>query len=75
MIASVPLIMAGYPMINIDLDQSVEYEEGIGRVSRWAVNIGALLRCLVQAYEGDHAPLVKCFVDGMRKTLERIQGL
>jgi hypothetical protein len=34
MIASVPLIMAGYPMINIDLDQRADYYEGIKRVSQ-----------------------------------------
>lgn len=35
MIASVPLILTGYPMINIDLDQRTEYYEGIRRVSNW----------------------------------------
>ena len=33
MIVSVPLIVAGYPMINIDLGQRAEYYEGIRRVS------------------------------------------
>ena len=33
MIASVPLIMAGYPMINVGLDQEAKYENGIKRVS------------------------------------------
>ena len=42
MIASVPLIMAGYPMINIGLDQEAEYENGIKMVSYWAVNVCAL---------------------------------
>lgn len=33
MIASVPLIVAGYPMINIDLDGRAEYYEAIRKVS------------------------------------------
>ena len=42
MIASVPLIMAGYPMINVGLDQEAKYENGIKRVSYWAVDVCAL---------------------------------
>lgn len=44
MIASVPLIVAGYPMINVDLDQYEEYEEGIRRVSRCVVGGGDISR-------------------------------
>ena len=43
MIASVPLIVAGYPMINIDLDGRAEYYEAIRKVSYWAVTLGAPL--------------------------------
>ena len=69
MIASVPLIMAGYPMINIDLDQGAEYENGIERVSCWAVDVCALFMVIfIQAHKGDHAPM-------MQKTLEYIQKL
>ena len=42
MIASVPLIIAGYPMINVDLDQRAEYYEGIRRVSGWMAHGGTL---------------------------------
>ena len=45
MIASVPLIMAGYPMINkVGFGQPVEYEGGIRRVCYCQEDdIGALL--------------------------------
>ena len=43
LIASVPLIAAGYPMINIDLDQRAEYYEGIRKVSYWAGGVGTPL--------------------------------
>lgn len=33
MIASVPLIIAGYPMINVDFDRRKEYYDGVRRVS------------------------------------------
>ena len=68
MIALVPLIMAGYPMINIDLDQGAEYENGIERVSCWAVDVCALFMVIfIQAHKGDHAPMMKCLVNGMQK--------
>ena len=34
-----------------------------------------MLAIFLQAHKGDHAPLIKCFIDGMRKTLESIQKL
>jgi len=42
-IASIPLIVAGYPMININLDQRAEYYEDIKRVSDWTACGGILL--------------------------------
>ena len=43
LIASIPLVRAGYPMINITLDRRAEYYEGIRRVSYQAVDVATLL--------------------------------
>ena len=75
MIASVPLIVEGYPMINVEPEKREEYHWGIRRVSYQKVAYVSTCVCprFTQACEGVHAPLMKCFVDGMRKSLDRIQ--
>lgn len=67
------LIMAGYPMINIDPDQPAEDYIAISRVRYRGSRHRYPANDVTSRNTREYTPLMKCFVDGMRKTLEYVQ--
>ncbi|KAJ7240143.1 fido domain-containing protein [Mycena haematopus] len=64
LVASIPLLFAGYPPISISLGQRTVYLQAINEMLTAA-----------QAYNGNHVPFIQCIFDGMEEAIERVEEL
>ena len=55
---TVTRIIAGYPIVNIDLDQRAECHEGVRRVNDWTAHDKILLTMSRSGTWGDYVPLI-----------------
>ena len=74
LIASIPLVMAGYPPININLRLQQEYYTAIRRVFHIHLNEGTFSSYYLVGPRRRSWPFIQCLLDGMRTTMESVQA-
>ncbi|KAK0190378.1 fido domain-containing protein [Armillaria mellea] len=76
LIASIPLMMYGYPPISVGLTQGSHCYDAINKAR--PMNCSRSNPCRTeypQAYDGDHVPLIECIIRGMEMSIASIRSI